>query len=212
MPPIICYSLFFMLSIIAAIGKNRELGKNNALLWNIPEDMRYFRDTTRGHPVIMGQRTFESIGRPLPNRTNIVLTQDPHFSPEGVIAAHSPEEAIKMGKRYFFFSSLRKREGGSEERRSLDLKNPLCPKTDISPSTRGGDEEKEIFIIGGALIYSLFLKRCDRLYLTLVDAEFPDADVFFSEYREMFREISRRESSDENFQYAFTVWEKGRSL
>jgi len=65
-----------MISLIAAIGKNNELGKKNALLWNLPADMKHFRNTTRGHTVIMGQKTFESIGNPLPNRRNIILTQD----------------------------------------------------------------------------------------------------------------------------------------
>ena len=64
------------ISIIAAIGPNRELGKNNKLLWNIPEDLKRFKKITSGHAVIMGQRTFESIGKLLPNRTNIVLTYD----------------------------------------------------------------------------------------------------------------------------------------
>ena len=63
-----------MLSIIVAIGKNNEIGKKNDLLWNLPTDMKHFRETTKGHTVIMGQKTFESIGRPLPNRRNIVLT------------------------------------------------------------------------------------------------------------------------------------------
>jgi dihydrofolate reductase len=81
-------------SIIAAIGKNRELGKNNALLWDIPEDMRHFRDVTTGHAVIMGQKTYVSIGRPLPRRTNIIITRDTSFVAEGWIVCHSIEEAL----------------------------------------------------------------------------------------------------------------------
>ncbi len=81
-----------MISLIAAIGKNNEIGRKNELLWNLPADMKHFRETTSGHTVVMGQKTFESLGRPLPNRRNIVLTRDNSFSKEGVEIAHSLEE------------------------------------------------------------------------------------------------------------------------
>ena len=87
------------LSIIAAIGENRELGKNNTLLWDIPEDMNHFRTITRGHTVIMGRKTYESIGHALPGRVNIVITRDISFTtPDGCFIVHSLEEAIKLGK------------------------------------------------------------------------------------------------------------------
>jgi len=88
-----------ILSIIAAIGKNNELGKDNALLWNLPADMKHFRETTTGHPMIMGRKTFESIGRPLPNRENIVITSDTTYTREGIIVVHSLEDAIERYKR-----------------------------------------------------------------------------------------------------------------
>ncbi len=88
-----------IISIIVAVGENRAIGKNNGLLWNIPEDMEHFRSVTRGHAVIMGQKTFESIGRPLPQRTNVVLTQDPDFHPDGCVIAHSVEEALTAAKK-----------------------------------------------------------------------------------------------------------------
>ncbi len=84
-----------MISIIVAIAENGVIGDKNALLWNIKEDMRRFRTTTTGHPVIMGRKTFESIGRPLPKRTNVVITRgESEF--EGCLVAHSIEEAVKM--------------------------------------------------------------------------------------------------------------------
>ena len=84
-----------MISIIVAIAENGVIGDKNALLWNIKEDMRRFRTTTTGHPVIMGRKTYESIGRPLPKRTNVVITRgDSEF--EGCLVAHSLEEAVKM--------------------------------------------------------------------------------------------------------------------
>ena len=85
-----------MVSIIVAIAQNGTIGDKNSLLWHIKEDMRFFRTTTSGHAVIMGRKTFESLGsKPLPKRTNIVITrQDIVF--EGALTAHSLEEAIRM--------------------------------------------------------------------------------------------------------------------
>lgn len=87
-----------MVSIIVAIAQNGTIGDKNSLLWHIKEDMRFFRTTTSGHPVIMGRKTFESLGsKPLPKRTNIVITRaDRTF--EGALTAHSLEEAIAMAK------------------------------------------------------------------------------------------------------------------
>lgn len=85
-----------MVSIIVAIAQNGTIGDKNSLLWHIKEDMRFFRTTTSGHPVIMGRKTFESLGsKSLPKRTNIVITRaDREF--EGALTAHSLEEAIRM--------------------------------------------------------------------------------------------------------------------
>ena len=73
-----------MISIIAAIGKNNELGSKNQLIFHLKEDMQFFKATTMGHSVLMGRKTFESIGRPLPGRTNYVVTRHPELLPEGV--------------------------------------------------------------------------------------------------------------------------------
>jgi dihydrofolate reductase len=87
-----------MVSIIAAIGDNRELGKNNALLWHIPQDLKRFKTLTTGHTVIMGRKTYESIGKSLPNRTNIIITKDKEFTAPGCIIAHSLDEAIQKSQ------------------------------------------------------------------------------------------------------------------
>lgn len=90
------------ISIIAAIGENREIGKSNELLWHIPDDLKRFKQLTLWHPVIMGRKTFESIasalGKPLPGRTNIVVTRDSTFIYESVLVVHSIAEAIKRAK------------------------------------------------------------------------------------------------------------------
>lgn len=89
-----------MLSLIAVIGKNNELGCGNQLLWHIPADMKRFRDLTLGYPVIMGRKTFESIGQPLAGRQNIVISRNPDYDNHCVYVARSLEEAIKMGEHY----------------------------------------------------------------------------------------------------------------
>ncbi len=89
-------------SAIAAIGTNRALGKENDLLWRIPDDLRRFRELTEHHPLIFGRKTFDSIlsirGAPLPNRTNIVVTRDPTWSYEGMIATTSIEAALEQAQ------------------------------------------------------------------------------------------------------------------
>jgi len=90
------------ISMIVAIGKNRVIGKANTLLWHIPDDLKRFKTLTTSHPVIMGRKTFDSIvgmlGKPLPNRTNIVVTRDTTWKFEGVVTAHSLEEALAKAK------------------------------------------------------------------------------------------------------------------
>ena len=88
------------ISAIAALGrKTRAIGKNNDLLWRIPEDMKRLRALTAGCPIIMGSHTFHSIGRPLPNRLNIVLSSNPLFAENGVEVAHTIEEALAFAKK-----------------------------------------------------------------------------------------------------------------
>lgn len=88
------------LSMIAAVAENLAIGKNNELLWDIKDDMRHFRTLTTGHTVIMGENTYRSIGRPLPNRTNIILSDKLDFAVPGCTVAHSKEEALEVAKQY----------------------------------------------------------------------------------------------------------------
>ncbi len=83
-----------IISIIAAMSENRVIGLKGAIPWDIPDDRRRFRELTMGHSIIMGRKTFEQIGRPLPGRRNILLTRQQEYRPEGCIVAHSLEEAL----------------------------------------------------------------------------------------------------------------------
>lgn len=87
-----------MISIIVAMDEKRGIGKNGGIPWHIPEDLKRFKAITSGHPVIMGRKTFESIGHPLPNRTNIVVTRDKKKTISGTIMANSLEEAIRLAQ------------------------------------------------------------------------------------------------------------------
>jgi dihydrofolate reductase len=86
------------LALIWAMARNRVIGRNDALPWYLPEDLKYFKQVTMGKPIIMGRKTWESIGRPLPGRTNIVITRDPEFDAEGVKVVNSLEAAITLAE------------------------------------------------------------------------------------------------------------------
>lgn len=165
----------YRVSAIAAIGENRELGENNDLPWGraLPTDMERFRSKIRGHTIISGRRTFESMGsKPLPNRTNIVISREPDYKPEGVIVVSSVKEAIEEAKKH-------------------------------------ETADNEIFVIGGGKIFELALPYADRLYLTLVHAKFPDADVFFPPYPEFKKVVSREPAITENgYTYEFVDLER----
>ncbi len=161
------------LSAIAACATNRAIGRKNDLPWHLPGDMKYFMRTTKGHHVIMGSKTFESLGKPLKNRINIVITRDPFYSASGVLVAHSIQEAI-----------------------------------DIAEAAG----EKEAFIIGGAQIYRQTLEMLDRLYLTEIDIDVPDADAFFPKFDEdsweMISEESHQPDERNDYKYTFKVYKK----
>lgn len=167
------------ISIIAAMGRNRELGAKNALMWHIPGELPRFKQITMGHPIIMGRKTFESIGRVLPGRANIVITRDTSFARDGIIVCSSVEQAIEFGKE-------------AEENRLR----------------QGSGESMEIFIIGGGQIYEQALRLTDKLYLTLVDKEFPEADTFFPKYKEFDKVIFEEEGESEGLKYKFVTLEK----
>ena len=111
------------LSHIVAASQNHVIGKDNTLPWHIPEDLKFFKEKTKGHCVIMGRKTYESVGRPLPNRLNVVITRQKDYQPEGVTVVGSLEEAVehckeqsdKYGDEIFIIG------GGEIFRKSMDI-------------------------------------------------------------------------------------------
>lgn len=160
------------ISIIAAISENRAIGKNNQLLWRIPEDMRRFKELTTGHPVIMGRKTYETIGKPLPNRTNIIITRDLGYKAEGAIIVHSLEEALRLatlaqgkapeGNEVFVMG------GGEIYEQAIGLADKLYI-TLVHPAPKGRGSPKD----SGRQNF--------------------EGDVYFPDYSEFKKELSRQE-------------------
>lgn len=158
------------ISIIVAMARDRTIGINNTLPWRCPEDLKHFKMLTMGHHMIMGRKTFDSIGKPLPGRTTVVVTRNPDLKIDGCIVTHSLDEAIKA-----------------------------C----------NGDEE--VFIVGGAELYSQALTLADTIYLTEIqheingDAHFPEFNI--NEWREVNR-VPHIQESPQPLIYHFVTYQR----
>jgi dihydrofolate reductase len=138
------------IAIVVAMAENRVIGRDNRLPWRLPADLRHFKQVTVGKPVLMGRKTHESIGRALPERTNIVVTRDRSYMAPGCVVVHSIERALKAAEGY-----------------------------------------EEAMVIGGTDFYRQLLPKADRIYLTLVHAEF-EGDALFPEINQgVWREVER---------------------
>lgn len=112
-----------MITIIAAIGKNNALGKDNQLLWRLPKDLKHFKSLTENHPVVMGRKTYESIGKALPNRTNIVVSRKDNWFEENILIVSKLKEALKFAKKInenFFILG-----GGEIYKQTMELADKL---------------------------------------------------------------------------------------
>lgn len=169
------------LSALVAMAKNRVIGCNNALPWHLPPDLKHFKSLTMGHPIIMGRKTYESIGRPLPGRISIIVTRQAGYQVSGAIVVGSLAQALQAARRK-----------GNEH---ADL---------------GSAADGETFIIGGAEIFRQALPLCDRIYITEIQADFA-GDILFPEFNlEEWIEMSRdRCSWDEGtLGYHFVVLDR----
>ena len=88
-----------MTTIVVAMGEKNEIGVDNKLLWHLPKDLKHFKELTSGYPIIMGRKTYESIGKALPNRTNIVVSRKKNWFQEGILIVGSIKEAVKFAKK-----------------------------------------------------------------------------------------------------------------
>lgn len=159
-------------SAILAMDKNQLIGKGGSLPWHLPADLQHFKKMTLNHPIIMGRKTYLSIGKPLPGRTNIIVTHDITFEAAGCIVTHSPEEAL---------------------------------------STANAKNEGEVFIIGGAEIYKVFMPYIQRFYITQIDHEFI-GDTYFNNWKKNeWQEIEKTHyfPDEKNpYAYSFSIYER----
>jgi dihydrofolate reductase len=161
------------INLIVAMAKNRVIGIDNKMPWHLPADFAWFKRVTMGYPVIMGRKTFESIGRPLPGRRNIVISRNPQWRAEGCDVFASLDAAFASCK-----------------------------------------DNADVFVIGGATLYSEALPQTDSIYLTEVDAA-PHGDTFFpaldtAQWHERSRE---HRGADEKNAYAmdFVILDRVRN-
>lgn len=160
-----------MISFIVAMDRNRVIGKDNQLPWHLPEDLKFFKRTTMGHPIAMGRKTHESIGRILPGRENIVITRKPDYRYDGCTVFTSVED----------FAAYSREQNG------------------------------EIFVIGGAEIFTETFLYADRLYITYIDDEFA-GDTFFPEFPLNEWELisTQKGIKDDNnpYDYEFRIYQR----
>lgn len=144
-------------NIIAAVADNMAIGRDNELLWHISADMKYFRRVTMGCPIIMGYKTWLSIGRPLPGRRNIVITKS-HFD--------APESVVQVPDVASAFAAAQEVQVNAADAQEIQAAAAQC-------------SAGQCFIIGGAKTYERTLAQVDKLYITHVHTSVPDADAFF---------------------------------
>lgn len=158
-----------MISMIWAMDRNCTIGKDNKLPWRLPADLANFKRLTTGHTVIMGRKTFESLGKSLKDRKNVIMTRDLNYSAEGCVVCHTVEEILEMGR------------------------------------------DEEVFVIGGADIYSEFLPFSEKLYVTLIDENF-SGDTFFPAINDkewMLISSTQGEKNEKNpYNYYFLIHER----
>ena len=188
--------------VVAVTGKNHAIGNGGKLLVHISDDLKRFKAITRGHPIIWGRKTYESIGHPLPERTNIIITRNPDFKAEGCIVVPSLEEALqKAASLPPLQSSLVREVPRSSEAEGV---TSLPAEDGGTPFIKGDFPTPEIFIGGGGEIYREALPYVDKLYLTIVESD-AQGDVFFPDWRKDFtKETFREKRFDEKTGLKYT--------
>ena len=168
------------ISLIVAMAENRAIGLEGGMPWRISEDLKFFKAVTMGHPIIMGRKTYQSIGGALAGRTNIVITRNRDFEAANAEIAHDLDEALDQAMAV-------------EE---------LWGHDDATP---------EVFVIGGAEIYTQSLDRAGRIYMTEV-RDTPPGDAFFPDFdKTAWRETDRQDraqESDGGPAYSFVILDR----
>lgn len=145
---------------IVAVDKNWAIGKDGDLLFKLPGDMKFFRETTKGKVIVLGRKTLESFpgGKPLPGRVNVVLTRNQDYAPDGICVCHSLEEC-----------------------KQAECEEPcivLCPSPEELEERIGADALADAYVCGGGEIYKKLIPLCDEALVTKIDADL-EADTYF---------------------------------
>jgi len=166
------------ITIIVAMTPRHVIGKDGRIPWRLPEDLRHFKQTTTGHAIIMGRKTFESIGRPLPNRRNIVITRDPNRV-QAVLRAVAPgSECNASDDPATPVVGCPPSAHASADRRLATSLETAASLDDALKRCRDRGED-HVFVVGGAQVYADALPIADELLLTHVEGEDVEGDTFF---------------------------------
>lgn len=188
------------LASIVAIAKNHAIGKDNGMIWHLPEDLKHFKRTTLGKPILMGRKSYESLGKPLPGRPNIVVSRSykdlPQENPSGIFkdmeapnVEKGPDADRQINEGPFLYASLDEGIAAAKE----------------MGAEMGVDE---VFITGGGQIYAETLPYTDRLYITVLDRDY-EGHVFFPEFdwgEWNIKAEEKHEADPENDRPAFTFF------
>ena len=166
-------------SAIAAMAENRVIGKDGGMCWHIPGDLKHFKQTTLGKPLVMGRKSFESLGKPLPGRTNIIVSRSMKTAPQ----TQAPTE---------IYRTMESVAVDVKTKPSADvlLYPALAQAIDAAKKIAARDGVDEIFIAGGGEIYKAALPVTDRIYLTVIHRAY-DGDTYFPAFdKNEWKEIS----------------------
>lgn len=167
------------ITLVAACGLNREIGYKNKLLCSLPNDMEHFKEITLNGICVMGRSTYESIGKPLSHRANIVLSRDSKYDPHPTVYVYSDIETV------------------------------------LHEYTSYGDEEVDVFVIGGQQVYEHFLPYANAIELTVIQHKFPNADSFFPEFSlddfKVISNVSNESNKDNPYDHSFITYKRKQS-
>jgi dihydrofolate reductase len=154
-----------MICLIVAMAENRTIGAEGKIPWRIPGEQAYFKRVTMGHPIVMGRKTYESIGKPLPGRPNYIVTRNPNYVAEGCHVVHEIAPLLELAK------------------------------------------SQDVFVIGGAEVYKLFLPYADRVYQTVIHRDY-DGDAHFPELEGRWELVESRPGPSDVVPHTFQVYQK----
>lgn len=190
--------------MISAVAENRVIGNKNNLPWHLPADFKYFKEKTLNKTIILGYNTFKSIGeKPLPNRKHIILSNNPNLKlPEDCYLATSIDEALQIARNI---------SRNIDARRLSNSMIEVTKNIDVGRLYNSIENNEEVMVCGGAMVYQQFLPLADKLYITQIHQSF-EGDTYFPEFdKNKWQEVGREDHQPDEknkYAYSFVVLEK----